>query len=214
MNKKFLLLLFFCLFLVGAALSVNAETAPSEKSPAQKQKHEHHHRMIDESLMKSLLEQGFTKKEIFIAVHIAKFSNKKVEDVLTFYQKNNSSWEKTAQQYGVDIEKIKKHHHHHMEKFLETHKEVILQKVSDYSGKSPQVLQGYLDKGVPLRFLVSGAAVAKAANKDLDEIIQMREQGKSLLKIKTELNLDKEQIHAEMKNLIDEIHKEIRKSKE
>ncbi|MCM3094429.1 MULTISPECIES: hypothetical protein [unclassified Cytobacillus] len=213
MNKKFLLLISFCLFLAGAALSVNAETAPREKSPSQEEKHEHHHRIIDESLMKSLQEQGFTKKEIFIAAHIAKFSNKKVEDVLSFYKKNNSSWEKTAKQYGVDIEKIKKHHHHHMEKFLETHKEAVLQKVSEYSGKSPQVLQTYLDKGVPLRFLVSGAAVAKAANKDLDEIIQMREQGKSLLNIKTELNLDKEQIHAEMKKLIDEIHKEIRKTK-
>ncbi|KAF0824000.1 hypothetical protein ACOSZF_09945 [Cytobacillus firmus] len=54
--------------------------------------------------------------------------------------------------------------------------------------------------------------MAKAANKDLGEIIQMREQGKSLPEIKTELNLDKEQIHAEMKKLVDEIHKEIRKA--
>ncbi|MCM3706286.1 MULTISPECIES: hypothetical protein [Cytobacillus] len=213
MNKKFLLRILFCLFLAGGTLSVNAETAPSEKSPGHQEKHEHHHRIIDEPLMKSLQEQGFTKREIFIAAHIAKFSNKQVTEVLTFYKENNSSWEKTAKQYGVDIEKIKKHHHHHMEKFLETHKEAVLQKVSEYSGKTPQVLQTYLDKGVPLRFLVSGAAVAKAANKDLDEIIQMREQGKSLLNIKTELNLDKEQIHAEMKKLIDEIHKEIRKTK-
>jgi hypothetical protein len=211
MNKKFLLLLSFCILLLGTALSVNAETAPKGKSPAQEQKHEHHHRMIDESLMKSLQEQGFTKKEIFIAAHIAKFSNKQVADVLTFYKKNNSSWEKTAQQYGVDLEKIKKHHHH-MDKFLEANKQVVLQKISEYSGKSTQVLQGYLEKGVPLRFLVSGAAMAKAANKDLGEIIQMREQGKSLPEIKTELNLDKEKIHAEMKKLVDEIHKEIRKA--
>ncbi|MCC3645144.1 MULTISPECIES: hypothetical protein [Bacillaceae] len=212
MNKKFLLFVSFCFILIGAAISVNAESAPRGKSPAQEQIHEHHHRMIDESLMKSLLEQGFTKREIFIAAHIAKFSNKQVAEVLTFYKKNNSSWEKTAQQYGVDLDKIKKHHHH-LDKFLEANKGVVLQKVSEYSGKSAQVLQGYLDKGVPLRFLVSGAAMAKAANKDLGEIIQLREQGKSLHEIKTELNVDKEQIHAEMKKLVDEIHKEISKAK-
>ena len=212
MNKKLLFVLSFCIILMGAALSVNAETAPKEQSPAQEQKHEHHHRMIDESQMKSLLEQGFTKKEIFIAAHIAKFSNKQVADVLAFYKKNNSSWEKTAQQYGVDLDKIKKHPHH-MDKFLETNKQVVMQKVSEYSGKSPQVLQGYLDKGVPLRFLISGAAMAKAANKDLNEIIQMKEQGKSMPEIKKELNLEKEQIHAEMKKLVDEIHQEVRKKK-
>ncbi|WP_404358184.1 hypothetical protein LG291_06375 [Cytobacillus firmus] len=212
MNKKFLLLVSLCFILIGAATSVNAESVPRGKSPAQEQIHEHHHRMIDESLMKSLQEQGFTKREIFIAAHIAKFSNKQVAEVLTFYKKNNSSWEKTAQQYGVDLEKIKKHHHH-MDKFLEANKGAVLQKISEYSGKSAQVLQEYLDKGVPLRFLVSGAAMAKAANKDLGEIIQLREQGKSLQEIKTELNVDKEQIHAEMKKLVDEIHKEINKTK-
>ncbi|URM32199.1 hypothetical protein LLY41_17690 [Cytobacillus firmus] len=212
MNKKFLLLVSFCFILIGAAISVHAESAPRGKAPAQEQIHEHHHRLIDESLMKSLQEQGFTKREIFIAAHIAKFSNKQVTEVLAFYKENNSSWEKTAQQYGVDLEKIKKHHHH-MDKFLEANREVVLQKVSEYSGKSTQVLQGYLDKGVPLRFLVSGAAIGKAANKDFGEIVQLMEQGNSLQEIKTELNVDKEEIHAEMKKLVDEIHKEISKAK-
>ncbi|KON89608.1 hypothetical protein AF332_24150 [Sporosarcina globispora] len=212
MNRKLILVLSFYIILMGAASSANAETAPKGQSPAQEHKHEHHHRMIDESLMKSLQEQGFTKKEIFIAAHIAKFSNNQVADVLTFYKNNYSSWEKTAHQYGVDIEKIKKHQHH-MDKFLESNKQIVLQKVSDYSGKSPKVLQGYLDKGIPLRFLISGAAMAKAANKDLGEIIQMKEQGKSFPEIKKELNVDKEQIHKELKKLVDEIQKEARKTK-
>ncbi len=208
MKKKLHTILVFCLVLFNSAFSANAETAPKE-NPNHGQHHAHHHRMIDETLLKNLLEKGYTKKEIFIAVHIAKHSKQKVEDVLAFYKQNESSWEKTAQHYGVDLEKIK-NHHHHMDKFLEKNKEVVLQTVSKYSGKTPQDLQGYLEKGIPLRSLVSGAAMAKAANKDLDDVMKMKEKGKSFHEIKKELNLEKEQIHTEMRKLVDEIQKNIK----
>jgi uncharacterized protein (DUF433 family) len=210
MKKRLLTVLAFCFLLIGSTLSVNAEVMPKDKTSNQEQKHEHHHRIIDESLLNSLQEKGYTKKEIFIAAHIAKFSKQKVEEVLAFYKKNDSSWEKTAQHYGVDLDKIR-NHHHHMDKFLEKNKDIVLKNVSEYSGKTAQELQGYLDKGISLRFLVSCSAMAKAANKDLGDIIKMKEQGKSFHEIKKELNLENEQIHTEMKKLVDKIQEDIQK---
>ncbi|MBT2690751.1 hypothetical protein J7I93_21660 [Bacillus sp. ISL-47] len=209
MKKRLLTVLAFCFLLIGSAFSVNAETQP-DKIPNQEDIGEHTHSIIDESLLKSLQEKGYTKKEIYIASHIAKFSNQKVEEILAFYKKNDSSWEKTAQHYGVDLNKIKKNHHH-MDKFLEKNKDIVLKNVSEFSGKTAQELQGYLDKEIPLRFLVSGSAMAKAANKDLDEIIKMKEQGKSFHEIKKELNIEKEQIHTEMRKLVDKIQEDIKK---
>lgn len=213
MKKRIFTVLAFSFLLIGSAFLQNTEAAQKENSPGQEHKGEHHHhRFIDEALFKSLLEKGYTKKEIFTAVHIAKFSNQKIDDVLVFYKENGSSWEKTAKHYGVNLDEIKKKHHHHMEKFLEKHKDVVLQNVAKYSGKTPQELQAWLDSGIPLRFLVSGAVMAKAADKDLSEIIELKKQGKSFPEIKKELNLEKEQIHAEMRKLVDKIKKDIRKA--
>ncbi|GLB58747.1 hypothetical protein [Cytobacillus sp. NCCP-133] len=210
MKKRISAVFVFCLLLVSSALSANAETAPKDHTPNHVQKQEHHHRIIDDSLLNSLQEKGFSKKEIFIAAHIAKFSKQKIEEVLDYYKKNDSSWEKTAQHYGVDLEKMKKHHHH-MDKFLEKNKDAVLQNVSKYSDNNTQELQGYLEKGISLRSLVSCAAMAKAANKDLADVMKMKEQGKSFHEIKKELKLNKEQIHNEMKKIVNEIQKDIKK---
>ena len=68
----------------------------------------HHHKPISEEEMQSLEKLGYNKHEIWKAAHIARMS-KKIKDVLAYY-KQNKSWEKTAEHFGVDPSKLKKHH--------------------------------------------------------------------------------------------------------
>ena len=69
----------------------------------------HHHKPISDEEIQSLEKLGYNKHEIWKGAHIARISNKEIQDVLAYY-KQNKSWEKTTEHFGIDPSKLKKHH--------------------------------------------------------------------------------------------------------
>lgn len=169
--------------------------------------HEHH--FISKEEVKRLTEQGYSKKEIFTAAHIAKFADKNIEDVLKTYKENGSSWAKTTEHYGFNMEKLKKSYHEEKESFLAANKETVIENVAEYSGKTEDEIEGWVDKGISLRFIVGAASLAKASNKDLAEIIKLKEEGQTYKDIRKSFNPDKKQLHEEMHTLMRKIKDDI-----
>jgi predicted HicB family RNase H-like nuclease len=196
--------------LLGSGFSLAPNLTNAEEGNKQEKLHHPHRHFMNEADFQRLKDQGYTKKEIIKAAHIAKFADKKIDDVLKTYKDNGSSWDKTAAHYGLDMEKLKKQCHDQKEKFLEEHKEDVIENVAEYTGKTEAQIQGWLDEGVPLRFIVGGAAMAKASNKDLEELIKMKKGGQSFHDIKKSLNLDKAKMHEEMKVLMGKIKEDIK----
>lgn len=207
MNKLFIATSAFIILLLGSIYMQTEVTTYAEVETSDCDCHEHH--FIKKEEVKRLSEQGYSKKEIYTAAHIAKFADKSVDDVLKTYKENNSSWEKTSEQYGFNMEKLKKSYHEEKEKFLAENKETVIENVAEYSGKTEEEIVGWVDKGIPLRFIVGAAALAKASNKDLAELIKLKEEGQSYKDIRKSLNPDKKQLHEEMKSLMMKIKEDI-----
>ncbi len=173
-------------------------------------KRDHHHHFVNEGDLKRLLDQGYSKEEILKAAHIAKFSNKKIDDVLNVYKKNDSSWEKTAEHFGLDLKKLKEQFHVHKEKYLQDHKDEVIENVAEYSGKTEDEIKAWADEGISLRFIVIGAAISKVSNKDLSEVIKMNKEGLSFMDIKNSLKIDPQKVRAEKKVLMMKIKEDIK----
>ena len=94
----------------------------------------HHHKPISDEEIQSLEKLGYNKHEIWKAAHIARISNKEIQDVLAYY-KQNKSWEKTTEHFGIDPSKLKKHH---MNK--ET-KQALLQQLATMQKSTPDQLK-------------------------------------------------------------------------
>ncbi|MEH7343068.1 hypothetical protein V7122_04100 [Bacillus sp. JJ1532] len=173
-------------------------------------KRDHHHHFINEGDLKRLLDQGYSKEEILKAAHIANYSNKKIDDVLNVYKKNDSSWEKTAEHYGLDLKKLKEQYHEHKEKYLQDHKGEVIENVAEYTGKTEDEIKAWVDEGISLRFIVIGAAIAKVSNKDLSEVIKMKQEGLSFMHIKDSLKIDQKKVREEKKALMMKIKEDIK----
>lgn len=195
------------LFVLGFILTQTSVTYAEEG--VEYRKH-YHHDFINEKDFKRLLDEGYSKKEIYKAAHIAKHSNTKIDSVLKVYKKNDSSWEKTAKHYGLDMEKLKKKCHEHKEKFLQEHKEEVIENIAEYTGKTETEIQSWMNEGVPLRFIFKGAVIAKVSNHDLADIIKMKKDGKSFKEIKESLNIDREKMRNEMMALMKKIKEDIK----
>ena len=208
MKKLFVTASAFVLLLLGSGFVQSAFNLTYEKEKA-KEENYHKHHFVSKEEMKRLLEQGYSKKEIYTAAHIAKFAEKNIEDVLKTYKENGSSWEKTTKHYGLDMEKLKKSYHEEKEKFLEENKEAVIENVAEYLGKTEEEVEGWAKKGIPLRFIIGAAALAKASNKDIADLIKLKEEGKSYKEIKNSLNPDKKQLYLEMKTLMKKIKEDI-----
>ncbi len=102
MYKKIAVSMTMAALLCGVSTFPASATTPKEVAM-------HHHKPISEEEMQSLEKLGYNKHEIWKAAHIARISKKETKDVLAYY-KQNKSWEKTAQHFGVDPSKLKKHH--------------------------------------------------------------------------------------------------------
>ncbi|MBU8880064.1 hypothetical protein BGM26_13865 [Bacillus sp. FJAT-29790] len=210
MNKQWLTVTASILsFLLAGSIFIQNPSAAAEKGTEINERKEQPHHFVKEGDFERLLKQGYTKKEIYKAAHIAKYAEKKVDDVLKIYKDYGSSWEKTTQHFGVDLQKIKKHHHH-MEKYLQQHKGTVIENVAEYTGKTKKEIDSWLNEGISLRFIVGGAAMAKASNKDLKEVIKLKQAGKSFKQIKQELKIDDAKMRDEMKKLIRKIKEDIK----
>ena len=207
MKKLFVTAGVFIILLLGSVFVQTANTTYAEEKTRECDCHDHH--FISKEEVKRLSDQGYSKKEIFTAAHIAKFAGKNIDDVLKTYKENNSSWSKTSEHYGFNMEKLKKGFHEEKEKFLAENKETVIENVAEYSGKPEKEIEGWVNKGISLRFLVGAAALAKVSSKDLAEIIKLKEEGQSYKDIKKTLNPDNKQLHKEMKTLMMKIKDDI-----
>ena len=127
MYKKFAVCMTMTALLCGISTFPTSAATPKEVTM-------HHHKPISEEEMQSLEKLGYNKHEIWKATHIARISNKEIKDVLAYY-KQNKSWEKTAEHFGVDPSKLKKHH---MNK--ET-KQALLQQLATMQKSTPDQLK-------------------------------------------------------------------------
>lgn len=207
MKKILMIVTALSFLLLGSAFSQTPSILYAKKGTDNT---EHHHHFIKKEDFQRLLDQGYSKKEILKAGHIAKYANKNVDEVLKTYKDNESSWEKTAEQYGLDLKKIKQKYHEDKEKFLEENKDTVIENVVEYSGKTEKDIRSWLDEGVSLRFIVGGAALAKASNKDLSELIKLHKEGQSLKVIKKNLQFEHEKMHSEMMTLMKKIKEDIK----
>jgi len=209
MKQLFMIAGSICILLLGSSFAQTATTTYAEEGSKKEETEEHHHHFISEKDFKRLSEEGYSKGDIYKAAHIAKFSDNKIDDVLKTYKENNSSWEKTAKHYGFDMEKLKKKCRDEKEKFLEEHKEEVIENVAVYSGKSEEEIEKWVAEGISLRFIVGAAALAKAGNKDLAELVQHKKEGQSYKDIKKNLNIDHKVMHKEMITLMKMIKDDI-----
>ncbi|KFM99277.1 hypothetical protein D0U04_05810 [Bacillus clarus] len=160
----------------------------------------HHHKPISEEEMQSLEKLGYNKHEIWKAAHIAKISKKEIKDVLSYY-KQNKSWEKTAEHFGVDLSKLKKHHHMNKEM-----KQALLQKLADMQKSTPdQLKQTMKDYNIGLRHLAVLTIIAQKSNTPLNDVLKMKKDGMHVKEIAEKLNVKKEDIRAEMMKLVKSI---------
>lgn len=193
--------------LLGSGFNQAPQLTNAEEGKQQENPHRH---FMNEADFQRLIDRGYTKKEILKAAHIAKFADKKIDDVLKTYKESDSSWEKTAAHYGLDMEKLRKQCHEQKEKFLEEHKEDVIENVAEYTGKTETQIKSWVNEGIPLRFIVGGAAMAKASGKDMEELIKMKKNGQSFQDIKKSLHLDKGKLHKEMKVLMGKIKEDMK----
>ncbi|MFD1019157.1 hypothetical protein [Thalassobacillus hwangdonensis] len=153
---------------------------------------------------RDLVKQGYTKKDIVRAFHIAKKSGEDVEEILK-HHKETQSWEKTAEHYGVDLEKMKEEYRAKREAFIEDHKDAIMSQLSEYTGKTEKELNELIESGVPISFLVKASIVSKVAETDFDKLVAAKRKGKSFKEMTEDLNIDQEALHKEMKEFMKEV---------
>ncbi|MGN4444657.1 hypothetical protein ACTFOB_07045 [Bacillus cereus group sp. MYBK79-1] len=159
----------------------------------------HHHKPISEEEMQSFEKLGYNKHEIWKAAHIARMSKKEIKDVLAYY-KQNKSWEKTAEHFGVDPSKLKKHH---MNK--ET-KQALLQHLATMQKSTPdQLKQKMKEYNIGLRQLTVLTIISQKSNTPLDDVLKMKKDGMDIKQIAEKLNVKKEDIRAEMMKLVKSI---------
>ncbi|WP_408009682.1 hypothetical protein ACJROX_05100 [Pseudalkalibacillus sp. A8] len=164
------------------------------------------HHKFDKREIHSLLKKGHSKEDVFQAAHIARHSEKRIEEVLTYY-KRSKSWEQTAEHFGVSPEKVAEQRAKwkaHKKKF-EQHKDEILSYLGEYSNKDVSELKSYLKEDVRLHHLVKAVVVAKLSDNDLKAVIQYKKQGHSREEMMEHFNVNHDQMHAEMKKVWSEI---------
>lgn len=203
MKKKltsFLLLCTVVLFTAVTPISANTMNLSHEGS-------HHDHRLLKKEQLDQFMNQGYKKRDIYKAAHVAKFSGKSIEELLQYFKAHNSSWEETAKHYGVDLKKL---HKHHKFKFLKEHQSEAIKTLAVYTGKQEKEIKDWVNNGISLHFIVGAAAVAKLSGKPVDGLIEMKKQGKSSAEIKEKYKLEESKVHQEIKNIMRQIKKNVK----
>ncbi|PFR82902.1 hypothetical protein COK42_21840 [Bacillus cereus] len=192
MYKKIAVSMTMTALLCGAIIFPASAATPKEVTM-------HHHKPISEEEMQSLEKLGYNKHEIWKAAHIARISKQEIKDVLSYY-KQNKSWEKTAEHFGVDPSKLKKHH---MSK--ET-KQALLQQLATIQKSTPdQLKQKMKEYNIKLRHLTVLTIISQKSNTPLDDVLKMKKDGMDIKQIAEKLNVKREDIRAEMMKLVKSI---------
>lgn len=197
--------LFVAVLLLGLIWSPSIYAAPEKKD----QDHGHHHKLIDCDKAEELKEQGYSKQDIFMGAMLAKKADKNIDEVFTLF-KENKSWEKTAEQLGIDMEEFKQiDSMRKWEEFVKEHEDEVTDYLAKYAGKKSDEIEEYIEDELPLRFLIGAAALAKLSDKKLDDIITYKKDGKSFHDIMEELKVSKEDLHKELNKFKEDVQKEI-----
>ncbi|MBY0595736.1 hypothetical protein [Bacillus bingmayongensis] len=192
MYKKMVLSMTMIALLCG--VSVFPAAAATQKEVVM-----HHHKIISEEQIQSLEKQGYKKHEIWKAAHIAKISKKDIKDVLSYY-KQNKSWKETAKHFGVDPKKL---HKHHISKEM---KQALLQKVAEMQNSTPEQMKKTMqDNHIRLHHLAVLTIIAQKSNTPFNDVLQMKKDGMHVKQIAEKLNVQKEDIRAEMMKLIQSV---------
>ncbi|MCJ7840266.1 hypothetical protein MUB24_04925 [Lederbergia sp. NSJ-179] len=161
---------------------------------------------MEEAEFQSLLEKGYSEKDIFHAKGIAHLAKKDVEDVLKYYKKSGS-WEKTAAHFGIDLEKMKAKHEK-MKKFYLENQEEILAYIAEYSDTSLEDLKKLQEgNSFKIHHLMKAAVIAKLSNSAMIDIVNDHKAGKNFYEMAQDRNVQKEEFRKEMKR----IHRELKR---
>jgi hypothetical protein len=192
--KKWLSLLFVTGLLFVFPISTTlANTHDGEKTNYHPQSH--HLKHVDKEKLAELEKQGYTRKEIFHALHFAKYSGKTVEEVLKIYKKQGT-WDLTAKELGMDFKQIHKKQKEKFEKLYQENKEPFIEYLANYSGTEKTTIENYL-KTVPYHKLFKAAVLAKTTDQSLNDVMKKHEQGKKIKDMFKEANVDHKKVHAE-----------------
>lgn len=144
---------------------------------------------------------------------LAKKSNKEIDDVLEMY-KENKSWEKTAEQLGIDKEEFERiTAMREWGQFVKDNPEAVKEHLASYTNVKKTEIQAYIDEDISLRFLIGASVLAKLSDKKLDEIVTYKKNGKSFHDMMEELNVNKEALHEELENFRMEAKEKAEKQK-
>lgn len=175
--------------------------------------HEITHFHMDQGEFQSLIDKGYSKKDIFHAKGIAHLAKKDIEDVLKHYQKSGS-WKKTASHFDIDVKELKARHkkmeakHKKMKKFYKEHQEEILGYIAGYSAISPEELKNIqVENSLKTHHLMKAAIIAKLSNSALVDIVNEHKAGKRFYEIAEKRNVKKAEFRKEFKR----IHHELKK---
>ncbi|GIN70893.1 hypothetical protein J14TS2_13680 [Bacillus sp. J14TS2] len=176
--------------------------------------HETTHFHMDQGELQSLIEKGYSKKDIFHAKGIAHLAGKDIEDVLNHHQKSKS-WEKTASHFGIDVKEIKAKHkkmkakHKKMKKFYKDHQEEILGYIAGYSAISPEELKKIqTENSLETYHIMNAAIIAKLSNSALVDIVNEHKAGKKFYDIAQNRNVKKAEFRKEFKR----VHHELKRN--
>ncbi len=211
--KKITIVFFTMVAAVFLQLSGTAMASPVKNIPVLEKIQKQQKRLIEKEKIEELTEQGYTKKEIFMGAIIARKSNKSIDEVLALYQKTKS-WEITAKELGVDIRDLQKIESlQKWKKLVESNSAAVISYLAQYSDKSENDIKDYLKDGVPLRFLVSAAAMSKLSGREMDEIISYKQEEMSHHDILKILEISEEKLHKELEQLRKNIEDNINETK-
>lgn len=186
-----------------------AEASPIKDSQMLEKIQKYHKKLIEKEKVDELIEKGYSKKEIFMGAIISRKASKSVDEVLELYNKNKS-WDETAKKLGVDINELKRIDSiQKWKNLIENNSNTVISHLADYSGKNEEEIKVYINDGIPLRFLVGAAAIAKLGGKDLEEIIAYKQEGKSHHDIMNMLEIEHENLHKELENFRKNVQKKI-----
>ncbi|MGG0717114.1 hypothetical protein ABE096_05850 [Robertmurraya massiliosenegalensis] len=174
-------------------------------------KHGHHHKLIEHEKAEQLKEEGYSKQDIFMAAMLSKKAEKDIDDVLALY-KENKSWEKTATELGIDMEEFKRiDSMRQWEQFVKENKKEVKAFLAGYANKTEAEIDAYIKEGIPLRFLIGAAAIAKLSDKPIDEIITYKKEHKPFHEVMETLDISKEDLHKELKQFKEDVKKSVEK---
>lgn len=203
--KKFVLILVIIFLASTQPTSVHAETLSLKDGPQTENVREQPKRRIEKDKADELTRRGYTKKEIFMAALISHKANKNIEEVLALYEKTKS-WEKTAEQMGVNIRELKKFDSVRKWKHLiDQHSSEVIAYLAKYTGQNEEDIKNLLKDGISLRFLTGAAAMAKLSNRNLDDIIAFKREGKAFHEIADAINITREELQKELEKIRKEI---------